>query len=83
MVGSGKIGTQPTDDVAVLPSSQILSESKSGSSGSNSGSGGDNADQSHSSGVASGRALSGGHGSVVVAVVGVGAVTMVVLSALL
>ena len=80
MVGSGKIGTQPTDDVAALPGSQILSDtSKTGSSGSNSGSGGDNADQSHSSGAAG----LGGHGLGVVAAVGVGAATMVVWSALL
>ena len=78
MVGSGKIGTQPTDDVAALPGSQILSESKSGSSGSNSGSGGDNADQSHSSGAAGVR-----QGMGAVAFVGVGAATMVVWSALL
>ena len=33
MVGSGQIGTQPTAAVAALPSSQVLSEGSSGTSG--------------------------------------------------
>ena len=43
MVGSGKIGTQPTADVATLPGSQVLSGTGPGSS---TGSG-TNSDQSH------------------------------------
>ena len=56
MVGSGKIGTQPTADVATLPGSQVLSGTGTGS---NTGSG-TNSDQSHDSNAAAALRPSGG-----------------------